>query len=66
MLMAVHPPRLVSVRDRKGWHIGYLEAWRRGEDGWRGYVRYSVGVGQQHLGWVPAPSLRPEPPSRAT
>jgi hypothetical protein len=57
--IAVRPPKPVYVRQREAWHQGHLEAWRRDDDGWRAYVRYSVGIGQQHLGWVVASSLRP-------
>jgi hypothetical protein len=41
------------------WHDGTLEAWRRSDGRWRGYVRWSVGVGMRHLGWVDQEQLRP-------
>ena len=40
------------------WHDGTLEAWRRDGDRWRGYVRWSVGVGMRRLGWVDASAIR--------
>ena len=36
-----------------------LEAWRRDDVGWLGYVRYTVGVGMRHLEWVDAGRLQP-------
>ena len=46
------PPKAVLVRRDGLWHAGSLEAWRRDEVGWLGYVRYSVAVGMTHLEWV--------------
>jgi hypothetical protein len=50
----VDPPKPVQVQRDDAWHPGWLEAWRRDGDGWRAYVRYTVGVGRQHLEWVGA------------
>jgi hypothetical protein len=55
----VDPPKLVCVRRDETWHAGWLQAWRRDGDGWRAYVRYSVGVGMQHLEWVSSEQLTP-------
>ncbi len=30
---------------------GWLEAWRQEGDGWRGWVRYSTGLGGTRVGW---------------
>lgn len=38
----VHPPKPVEVHHGDAWHTGWLEDWRRDDDGWRAYVRYSV------------------------
>ena len=40
------------------WHVGDLEAYRRDRDGWRGFVRWSVGPGLTHLGWFGEDRLR--------
>ncbi len=57
--MQVIPPKSVQVRHGDAWHTGWLEAWRREDGDWRAYVRYSVGVGLQHLMWVAAADVRP-------
>jgi hypothetical protein len=41
------------------WHPGELEAWRSQDGCWLGYVRWTVGVGMRHLGWVDRDRLRP-------
>lgn len=48
------PPKPVQVERNDGWYPGELEAWRRGDDGWRAYVRYTAGLGLRHLEWVAA------------
>ena len=53
----VDPPRPVQVQRDDTWHAGWLHAWRRDRDGWRAFVRYSVGVGAQHVEWVDAARL---------
>jgi hypothetical protein len=37
------------------WYPGFLEHWRQRDGTWQGYVRYSVAVGQQHIGWFDYP-----------
>jgi hypothetical protein len=53
------PGKLVQVLVDGTWHDGTLEAWRRTDGRWRGFVRSSVGVGMRHLGWVDQDQLRP-------
>jgi hypothetical protein len=53
------PGKLVQVLVDDTWHDGTLEAWRKIDGRWRGYVRWSVGVGMRHLGWVDQEQLRP-------
>lgn len=44
-------PKLVQVLPRR--QLAPPAGSRRGDNnGWRAYVRYSVGVGAQHLEWV--------------
>jgi hypothetical protein len=56
---AFDPPRQVTVRRDGAWHPGWLEAWRRDDDGWRAHVRYTVAVGAQHLEWVTVDRVQP-------
>ena len=57
--VTVAPAKPVQVLVDDVWHDGTLEA-RRSQDGrWRGYVRWTVGVGMRHLGWVDQDRLRP-------
>ena len=44
-MRTVRPPRLVEVLANDTWHSGFLEAWRRDDDGWLAYVRYMNGRG---------------------
>ena len=53
------PAKLVQVLISEVWYDGTLEAWRRTDDRGRGYVRWNVGVGMRHLGWVGQGRLRP-------
>ena len=48
----------VEVRHDGRWHAGVLEHWRRDGDRWRGFVRYSVGVGMTHIAWVDQGGIR--------
>jgi hypothetical protein len=49
----------VEVEHTDGtWHGGFLECWRRDGDRWTGRVRYSVGVGAQHIAWVDEGRIR--------
>jgi hypothetical protein len=41
------------------WHAGELEAWRTQDARWRSHVRWSVGVGMRHLGWMDQDRLGP-------
>jgi hypothetical protein len=38
----VDPPKLVHVGRDETWHPGWLQAWRRDDDGWLAYVRYGL------------------------
>jgi len=62
----VDPPTLVTVTTTAPWPAGrwpgLLSHWRRDADGWRGFVAFSTGVGQQRLGWFPAEQLAPGVP----
>jgi hypothetical protein len=49
----------VTVRRGQTSQPGWLEAWRRDDDGWLAYVRYSVGVGMQRLAWLAAERVSP-------
>jgi len=52
--------RPVQVRHRDGvWYEGELECYRRIDGRWQGRVRYSVGVGMQHVDWLTEDHLRP-------
>ena len=57
-MLSVDPPKAVLVHRDGVSHTGSLEAWRRDEVGWLGYVRYSV-VGMRHLEWVAVDRLTP-------
>jgi hypothetical protein len=37
---------------------GLVHAWRRSPDGWRAYVSWYVGIGEQYLGWMDAAAVR--------
>jgi len=56
--MRRNPPKPVQVRRDGTWYPGWLEAWRRDGGDWRAYVRYTAGVGLQHLTWVGASDVR--------
>lgn len=45
--------------DDGNWYAGWVTEQRRDDDGWRGWVSYSVAVGRQHGGWVHESRLRP-------
>ena len=52
--------RLVRVQLDDGREVeGWLEAWRKDPDGWRGWVRYSTGLAETRLGWFTAGRLTP-------
>jgi hypothetical protein len=41
------------------WYPGFLEGWRRYDDGWMASVTYRVAVGMHHVDWVGAERVRP-------
>jgi len=50
----------VWVTDDAGEWPGWLTEWARWDAaGWRGYCRWSAGIGRQHLGWPMADQIRP-------
>ena len=51
-LVDVRPAKPFEVLADGVWHAGQLEAWREQDGRWRGYVRWTIGVGMRHLGWV--------------
>lgn len=51
-------PRPVQVLHDGRWYDGWLEAVRRDEDGWRGFVRYTVNVGATHVLWFGEDRIR--------
>jgi hypothetical protein len=57
--VTVAPAKPVQVLVDDVWHDGTLEAWRTQDGRWRGYVRWTVGVGMRRLGWVDQDRLRP-------
>ena len=65
-ILDVRPAKLVEVLVDGHWHPGMLEAWRAQDGRWRGYVRWTIGVGMRHLGWVDQDHLRPAWSSAAT
>jgi hypothetical protein len=56
--LPVDPAKLVDVERDGVWYPGFLDGWRRYDDGWMAYVRYTVDVGRQHVGWVEAERVR--------
>jgi hypothetical protein len=56
--MLANPAPPVQVLDDGAWVTGWLEAYRRESDLWRGMVRYSPHPGAQYLQWRPADQLR--------
>ena len=51
--------RRVQVRLDDGiWVDGELEVYRKVEGVWSGRVRYSLGVGEQHIGWFEEGRIR--------
>lgn len=54
-------PHPVEVLHHGQWWPGGLEAVRRDEDGWRGFVRFSVGISATHLMWFTEDELRSAP-----
>lgn len=40
------------------WVPGWLEAYRKVEGVWSGFVRYTLGVGKTHIGWFEEGRIR--------
>ena len=54
-----HEHRPVQVQMDDGlWAEGFLEAYRKVEGVWSGYVRYSLAPGETYLGWFEEPRIR--------
>ncbi len=52
--------KLVEVLLDDGRRVeGWLEAWRKDRDGWRGFVRCSTGLAETRLGWFTEAQLTP-------
>jgi hypothetical protein len=59
MTVLANPSRPVQVLHDGRWVSGWLEAYRREADGWRGKVRYTPPApGMQFLQWRPADQMR--------
>jgi hypothetical protein len=56
----IDAPVLVQ-HEKDVWHPGFLEHWRRRGDRWEGFVRYTAGVGMQHIAWVDQDDISPRP-----
>ena len=54
-------PRAVEVLHQGRWYRGMLEAVRRDDGGWRGFVRFKVGPNATHLLWFDEAELRRRP-----
>jgi hypothetical protein len=59
MYRQVQPAEAVDVERDGCWFPGTLEAWRKREGRWQGYVFYTVGVGMRHVEWADAGRVRP-------
>jgi hypothetical protein len=54
-----HEARPVEVQlDDGTWAPGFLEAYRKVEGVWSGYVRYSLGPDKTHLAWFEEGRIR--------
>jgi hypothetical protein len=49
--------RPVEVLHAGAWVTGWLEAYRRDDEGWRAMVRYTTAQGMQYLQWRPAEQI---------
>jgi hypothetical protein len=58
MYRQVQPAKAVDVERDGRWFPGTLEAWRKREGRWQGYVFYTVGVGMRHVEWADAGRVR--------
>lgn len=50
--------RPVEVLVEGSWLAGELEAYRRDRETWRGWVRWSTGIGENRLDWFDQRQLR--------
>lgn len=51
--------RPVQVLHADGtWYAGELQAYRRDGEVWKGWVRYHVAIGAQHIGWFTEDRIR--------
>jgi hypothetical protein len=62
--MLANPSRPVQVLHNGHWVGGWLEAYRRDPEGWRGMVRYSTTPGAQYLQWRSEAEVRRKQPQR--
>ncbi len=54
-----HDARPIEVQLDDGiWAPGFLEAYRKVEGVWSGFVRYSLAADQTHLGWFEEGRIR--------
>ena len=58
MYRQVQPAKAVDVERGGRWFPGSLQAWRRREGRWEGYVFYTVGVGMRRVEWADAERVR--------
>lgn len=40
------------------WVDGWLEAYRKDDDGWRGWVRYTTGLAETRMRWFTEDHIR--------
>lgn len=55
--------RLVEVLVDGAWLLADLEAYRKRDGRWEGWVRFNKGVGQKHIDWIDQDRIRPIDPS---
>ena len=60
-MLAVDPPKAISVTLFDGTWPGWLSAWRHTDTGWRAFVQYRRGPGVTHMHRVEAATLTPAP-----
>jgi hypothetical protein len=59
MYRQIRPAKAVDAERGGRWFPGALDAWRKHDGRWQGYVFYTVGVGMRHVEWAHAERLRP-------
>lgn len=57
--MVVDPPKAVEVEYGGRWHPGHLSRWVHDGYGWRAWVRWRTGIGENRLGLVEAERVWP-------